>query len=124
MKRNKVLLYLSIVVGFIIYYSRYFRDNFKGNETVLYWLGFLPNFGLSFALPLIYLANRVNAKKPINHFNLVCIFTVLVMVFNEIIDKYQSNRVFDWCDIWASIVGVGCAFIAYHSLFQKKISFK
>ncbi len=121
MTRSKILLYLSIVTGFFIYYSRYFRSNFKGDETVLYWLGFLPNFGLSFTLPLIYLANRINAKKPIAHFNLACIFTVLVMVANEITDKFQPRRVFDWCDIWASILGVGCALIMYHFYFKTKI---
>ena len=117
---RKRILYLGIVLGFVIYYSRSLRTYFKGNEDILFWLGFLPNFGLAFALPLIYVANRTNRHKAITHFNTVCIVALLILILNEIVDKYQPKRVFDWFDIWASIIGIGCALISYHFYFKNK----
>ena len=117
---RKRILYLSIVLGFVIYYSRYLRTDFKDNEIVLFWLGFVPNFGLAFALPLIYVAYRTNRQKVITRFNIVCIVTFLIMVLNEIVDKFQPKRVFDWFDIGASIIGIACAFIFYHFYLKNK----
>ena len=83
---NKKLLF-CIAAGWILYFSRYARTSFKEQEIVLFWLGFIPNFGLSFALPLIYVSNRINTHKPIKYFNLACLITSLIMIFNELVDK-------------------------------------
>ncbi len=120
MTKIKKTLYIAITFGWLFYLSRYLRLVFEDNESILFWLGFLPNFGLAFALPFVYLGNRINTKKPVQHFNLACFITFLLMVLNEIIDKFQPKRVFDWLDVAASIVGVFCAFILHHFYFKNK----
>ena len=116
---DKKLLF-CIVLGWALYLSRYARTGFKEQGTVLFWLGFIPNFGLSFALPLIYVSNRIKSNQPIKHFNLACLITLLIMIFNELVDKIQPSRVFDWFDIYASFVGVVCAYLFYRFIFNPK----
>ena len=43
------------------------------------------------------------------------------MIFNELVDKIQPNRVFDWFDIYASFVGVVCAYLFYRFIFNPKV---
>ncbi len=119
MNHRKGLLYFGIGLGFVLYYSRYLRTDFKGHESILFWLGFLPNFGLAFALPLCYIANRINLHKTVNYFNSACITTLLIMILNEVVDKFQPKRVFDWFDIYASITGVLCTLIFYNLIVKK-----
>ena len=116
---NKKLLF-CIVLGWVLYFSRFARTSFKEHEILLFGLGFIPNFGLSFALPLIYVSNRIKSNQPIKHFNLACLITLLIMILNELVDKIQPSRVFDWLDIYASFVGVVCAYVFYRFIFNPK----
>ncbi len=122
MSNSRKLLSFFIVLGFLIYFSRGLRSDFEDNQNILYWLGFMPNFGLSFAMPLVYLANRINSKNPVSHFNWASFITLLAMILNEIVDKYQPHRVFDLLDILASFVGVISAYILFHFFLKYKIS--
>ena len=122
MSNARKLLSFFIILGFLIYFSRGLRADFAGNQNILYWLGFMPNFGLSFAMPLVYVANRINSKNPVSRFNWACLITLLAMILNEIVDKYQPYRVFDWLDILASLVGVVSAYILFHFFLKHKVS--
>lgn len=82
----------------------------------------MPNFGLAFAIPFIYVSNRVRQKKQVKHFNISCVVTLLLMVLNEIRDKYQIARVFDMFDIYASFAGVIFAYLVYHVTLKKNLS--
>jgi hypothetical protein len=108
----------AIICGILLYLSKFLRVYFIDNDSILFILGFLPNFGLAFALPFIYVSNRVRLNKPIKHFKISCIATLLLMIFNEIRDKYQSGRVFDWSDIYASFAGVIFAFFVFQVAFK------
>lgn len=105
-KKEKKIVSGAIVAGMILYLSKFLRPYFGDNNAALFILGFLPNFGLAFAVPFIYVANRMRLNKPIKHFIISCFITLLLMILNEIRDKYQPGRVFDWYDIYASIAGV------------------
>jgi len=111
--RTKRLAAYAIVVGIILYLSKFLRDYFVGNNSLLFILGFLPNLGLAFAIPFIYVSNRVRQRKSVRHFGVACIVTLLLMVLNEIRDKYQAGRVFDVHDIYASVTGIILAYLVF-----------
>jgi hypothetical protein len=117
-KENKIVTG-AIIVGIMLYLSKFLRPYFSDNNSVLSILSFLPNFGLAFAIPFIYVSNRVRLNKPLKHFTISCIVTLLLMILNEIRDKYQSGRVFDWYDIYASFAGVIFAFLVFHVTLKK-----
>lgn len=110
----------AIFFGIMLYLSKFLRLHFGDNNAILFILGFLPNFGLAFAIPFIYVSNRVRLNKPVKHFTISCIVTLILMILNEIRDKYQSGRVFDWYDIYASFAGVIFAFIVFHVALKRK----
>ena len=103
----------AIIVGILLYLSKFLRPCFSDNNSVLFILSFLPNLGLAFAMPFIYVSNRVRLNKPVKHFTISCIVTLFLMILNEIRDKYQSGRVFDWNDMYASLAGVIFAFLVF-----------
>ena len=121
-KENKIVA-SAVVVGMLLYLSKFLRSYFGDNNFALFILGFLPNFGLALAMPFIYVGNRLRLNKPAKHFTISCIVTVLLMILNEIRDKYQLGRVFDWYDIYASLVGVIFAFLVFY-LTLKNVCFK
>ena len=109
----------AIIVGIILYLSKFLRSYSNDNDSVQLILGFLPNFGLALAIPFIYVSNRIRLRKPVNHFAISCIVTLLLMVLNEVRDKYQTGRVFDWFDIYASFAGVIFAYFIFDVLLKK-----
>lgn len=109
---------LAVLFGISLYLSKFFRGYFQGHDAVLFVLGFLPNFGLAFTLPFIYVSNRIRLNKPIVHFVPACGLSFLLMVLNELRDKYQVGRVFDVNDIYASLAGVILAILVYYRLFK------
>ncbi len=117
-KRGNIIVAGAIVLGMILYLSKFLRLSFRDNDVVLFILGFLPNFGLAFAIPFIYVSNRIRLNKPVRHFGIACIATLLLMVLNEIRDQYQSKRVFDWLDIFGSLAGISFAFVLFHSTLK------
>ena len=108
----------AIIVGIILYLSKFLREYFVDNNSLLIILGFLPNLGLAFAIPFIYVSNRVRQRKPVRHFGISCIVTLVLMVLNEIRDKYQAGRVFDVLDIYASVAGIILAYLVYRWTFS------
>jgi len=118
-KKEKKIVTGAIIVGIMAYLSKFLRPNFSDNNSILFILSFLPNFGLAFAIPFIYVSNRVRLNKPVKHFTISCIITLSLMILNETRDKYQSGRVFDWYDIYASFVGVIFAFLVFHLALKK-----
>ena len=112
-KKERKIATGAIIVGIILYLSKFLRPYFSDNNTILFILGFLPNFGLAFAIPFIYVSNRLRLNKPVKHFTISCIVTLILMILNEIRDKYQSGRVFDWNDMYASLAGVIFAFLVF-----------
>jgi hypothetical protein len=116
--KAKRLAALAIIVGISLYLSKFLRGYFIDNNSVIFILGFLPNFGLSLTLPFIYVSNRVRQKKPIRHFGVSCMVTLLLMLLNEVRDKYQTGRVFDMLDIYASVIGVILAYLVFRWTFR------
>jgi hypothetical protein len=112
--RENRMAAVAIMIGILFYLSKFLRPYFKDNEPLLFILGFLPNFGLAFAIPFIYVGNRIRLGKPPRHFGISCVVTFLLMILNEIRDQYQPGRLFDWFDIYASLAGVIAAFIWFH----------
>ena len=121
-KKEKQIVTGAVIVGILLYLSKFLRPGFSENESVLFMLGFLPNFGLAFAIPFIYVSNRYRLNKPVKHFTIACIFTLVLMILNEVRDRYQAGRVFDWNDIYASVAGVIFALFVFQ-LLSKKASF-
>lgn len=121
--KTNLITALAIISGIILYLSKFLRDDFAGNRPVLFVLGFLPNLGLSFAIPFIYISNRVRQKKPVKHFTIACMATLLLMVLNEVRDKYQPGRVFDMFDIYASLAGVCLAYLLFYFMIEKELAF-
>ena len=113
-KKERKIATGTIIVGIILYLSKFLRPYFSDNNTILFILGFLPNFGLAFAIPFIYVSNRLRLNKPVKYFTISCIVTFILMILNEIRDKYQSGRVFDWNDMYASLAGVIFAFLVFN----------
>lgn len=122
-KKEQKIVATSIVVGMMLYLSKFLRPYFGSNDFVLFILGFLPNFGLAFAIPFIYASNRIRLNKSLEHFVISCIGTFLLMILNEIRDKYQPDRVFDWYDIYASFFGVVFSFFVFNKILKNN-SFK
>ena len=118
-KKEMTIATVAIIVGIILYLSKFLRPSFSDNNTILFILGFLPNFGLAFAIPFIYVSNRIRLNKPVKHFTISCIVTLILMILNEIRDKYQSERVFDWNDMYASLVGLIFALLVFHVELQR-----
>ena len=121
--KSNTITALAIISGVILYLSKFLREYFADNYPALFILGFLPNLGLSFAIPFIYVSNRVRQGKPVKHFTIACIATLLLMVLNEVRDKYQTGRVFDMFDIYASLAGVFFAYLVFHLTLEKKPAF-
>jgi drug/metabolite transporter (DMT)-like permease len=124
MTKSKKIVLICICLGMAIYMMRYFRDDFKGHDSILYWLGFMPNFGMSFAFPFIFSRpkNIFSVLTEKINFYIGCIILFIIMVLHEIVDKYQPRRVFDWMDIWASLVGVLCAAVVYYFVLKNEES--
>ncbi|MBB3836180.1 hypothetical protein FHS57_000162 [Runella defluvii] len=122
-KKEQKIVATSIVVGMMLYLSKFLRPYFGSNDFVLFILGFLPNFGLAFAIPFIYASNRIRLNKSLEHFVISCIGTFLLMILNEIRDKYQPDRVFDWYDIYASFFGVVFSLFVFNKILKNN-SFK
>lgn len=118
-KKEKKIVTGVIIVGIILYLSKFLRPYFSYNNSALSILGFLPNFGLAFAIPFIYVSNRIRLNKPVKHFTFSCFVTLLLMILNEIRDKYQPGRVFDWHDIYASFAGVILTFLVFHVAIRR-----
>lgn len=110
----KKIAAIAIVGGTFLYLSKFLRPLFLQNSNILFILGFLPNLGLSFAIPFIYVTNRLRQNKPVKHFHFACIVSFLLMILNEIRDKFQKGRVFDQYDIYASFIGVSLAYIVFN----------
>ena len=121
--KSNTITALAIISGVILYLSKFLREYFADNYPALFVLGFLPNLGLSFAIPFIYISNRVRQGKPVKHFTIACIATLLLMVLNEVRDKYQTGRVFDMFDIYASLAGVFFAYLVFQLALEKKPAF-
>ncbi len=116
--RTKRLAAFAIIVGIILYLSKFLRAYFVDNDYLLFILGFLPNVGLAFSIPFIFVSNRVRQRKPIRHFGISCVVTLLLMTLNEIRDNYQTGRVFDMLDIYASIAGSILAYLVFRRTFR------
>jgi hypothetical protein len=114
--KTKRLAAFAIIAGILLYLSKFLRVYFLDNSSLIFILGFLPNFGLAFSLPFIYVSNRVRLKKPIRHFGISCFVSLSLMVLNEIRDKYQAGRVFDMLDVYASVTGVIVAYVVFVGL--------
>jgi len=117
--RTKRLAAFAIIIGILLYLSKFLRAYFVNNDYVLFILGFLPNFGLAFSIPFIYVSNRVRQRKPIRHFGISCVVTLLLMALNEIRDGYQTGRVFDMLDIYASVTGSVLAYLVFRWTFRQ-----
>jgi len=113
-KKERIIVSCAILAGVMFYLSKYLRGYFNDHDAVLFILGFLPNLGLAFALPFIYVSHRVRVNKPIKYFTVSCMVTLLLMLLNEFRDRYQSGRVFDLWDIYASVAGVIFALLVFH----------
>lgn len=50
-----------------------------------------------------------------------CALTILLMILNEIKDKYQAGRTYDVLDIYASVAGVAVAYALFRFFFKKTI---
>jgi hypothetical protein len=120
-KRSNKATTLAIIVGMILYLLKYSREYFANNNLVLSILGFLPNLGLAYAIPFIYVSNRIRTRKPVKHFEISCLITFLLMFLNEIRDKYQVGRVFDMFDIYASLAGVLLAYLVFQLWVRKDL---
>ncbi len=120
--KSTKIISLSIIAGIILYLSKFLRGYFTGDHSILFILGFLPNLGLAFAIPFVYVSNRVRQRKPVKHFNISCAITFLLMVLNEVRDKYQSGRVFDMFDIYASFAGVLFAYLVFQLTLNKYLT--
>ena len=116
--QQKRVVTASIAAGMLLYLSKFLRP-YIDSQPVLFVLGFLPNVGLAFALPFIYVGNRMRLQKSINHFTVICFITFLLMLLNEIRDKYQAGRVFDYRDIYASAAGVVFSYILFTRIFLR-----
>ena len=121
-KKEKKIVAGAILFGMMLYLSKFLRPYFSDNNFALFILGFLPNFGMAFAMPFIYVGNRVRLNKSLKYFYISCIVTLLLMILNEIRDKYQSGRVFDWYDIYASFAGVVFAFLVFNVALKEHTS--
>ena len=119
-KANKIAAF-AIIAGIILYLSKFLREYFADNYSVLFILGFLPNLGLAFVIPFIYVSNRVRLRKQVKHFNIACGVTLLLMILNEIRDKYQAGRMFDVLDIYASFAGVIFAYLVFHVTLKRDL---
>ena len=117
--REKKIVTAVIIFGITLYLSKFLRPWFSDNNCVLSILGFLPNIGLALAIPFIYVSNRVRLNKPVNHFKISCLVTFVLMILNEIRDKYQPGRVFDWYDLYASFAGVVFALFVFQVTFKR-----
>jgi hypothetical protein len=117
--KHQAVVPIAITIGTILYLSKFLRPYFQGIDSALFILGSLPNFGLAFALPFIYVSNRLRTNKPIKHFTIACMISLLLMIVNEIRDKYQLGRVFDWNDLFASLFGVMAALVVFHGAIRK-----
>jgi hypothetical protein len=70
-----------IILGMLIYFTRLFREDLKGHETILYLLGFIPNFGMSFAFPFMFFSKKhiLSNLYKIN-FYIGCIIVFMIMI--------------------------------------------
>ncbi len=110
-----------ILIGMLLYLSKYSRSYFHENEHVLFILGFLPNFGLAFAMPFIWVSNRLRHHKIGNTIWMACLVTFLLMVLNEVRDIFQKDRVFDMLDIYASLAAVILAYFIYTWVIKQAV---
>ncbi len=117
-KKDKIIVACAIASGMLLYVSKFLR-RLTSDDVLLFILGFLPNFGLAFALPFIYLSNRIRLNKPPRHFRLSCVITFVLMLLNEVRDKFQSGRVFDLYDVYASFAGVVFAYLVVRALLSR-----
>jgi len=119
--RARRIAAFSIILGMTLYLSKFLRDYFSIHHALSFAFGFLPNLGMAFAIPFIYVSNRIRQRKSLKHFGISCLVTLLLMILNEVRDLYQAGRVFDMLDIYASCAGVVLAFIVFQLALKQEL---
>lgn len=119
--KSKIIAEVAVSIGIILYLSKFTRSTIFQNESALFILGFLPNFGMAFAIPFIYVSHQLRKGIHVKYFSMSCALTILLMIFNEIKDKYQAGRTYDVLDIYASVAGVAVAYALFRFFLKKTI---
>ncbi len=125
MKNNKKLLFPFFCIGLFLYLTRLLRDSITDLD-ILFFLGFLPNFGAAIAIPFLAIRpNKLYTLKDTNRRVIIgCVCTIILLTANEFIDLYQKNRTFDILDVYVSFLGVSLLFIIYHLFLKHKLIFE
>jgi hypothetical protein len=117
---GKVIFYGLVAV---CYCSYLFRPMLYPYPKVLWWAGFLPSFGAGLGGPLVllygrrHILHRMDGEK--RWFLKVCAACLLYLLVHECMDStnLRPERVFDWCDVGASVVGCVAALVVWN--FEK-----
>ena len=116
-----------IIVLFLVFWLLYLipmevRPYFKGNHDVLFWLGFIPNLGCAFALPIIGLKNKsltyYEARKKLLISSLISLGLILSF---EVSGLMRGFGTFDWLDVLMTVLGTVSVNIIFRSFKSKFI---
>jgi hypothetical protein len=117
-QRNRNWLIPFMILSSLFYFSRLFRLQLADHQMVLWWVGFLPNFGASLGGPwliliLLYRMNKLPEDRRL--FYKIAAFCIAYLLVYEWLDStdLRPERVFDWWDVGASIVGTGLSLGLY-----------
>jgi len=119
-----------MLIGFsMIFIARMLRPlPADAHPIIVFIVGVMPNFGAGLAIPFFILVlNDAFFKKqlwqPAMQFNVICLFTLLGLAAWELAHTLAWGVPFDWFDMLATIAGIACAYIAFHTLIFCKNQF-
>ncbi|OCA71849.1 hypothetical protein BBH99_13695 [Chryseobacterium contaminans] len=112
-KRKSVFLFF--LLSWLIYVLPMWLRNAIENKSVLFWFGFIPNFGCVMALPLAFLYNNEltyqQAKSKLLKLSFISLFIILLY---ELIQLLPGYGYFDIKDILMTFLG----FITVNIIFR------
>lgn len=121
-RKNKTInrrksVFIFFLLSWLIYVLPMWLRNIIENKSVLFWLGFIPNFGCAMALPLAFLYKKEltcqQAKDKLFKFSLIALFIILLY---ELIQLLPDFGYFDRNDIMMTILG----FFTVNIIFRMK----
>jgi len=83
-------------------------------EWLSFVLGSTPSLLGGLSVPLCFLA--VHPRPGVQDVRRACIWAAALVLSAELLERRLPGSTFDWVDLAASLIGVGCAAVVYLSL--------
>ncbi len=110
-RKNKTIIkrksvFIFFLISWLIYVLPMWLRNNVENQSVLFWFGFIPNFGCAMALPLAFLyKNGLTCQQAKNKLLILSFISLFVILVYELMQLLPGYGYFDIKDIIMTFLG-------------------